>query len=65
MAGFQHQSPLCDRIREALCGREEVLFAYLYGSRVSAPDLPGADVDVAVCISNAPIWRNTCGGTKS
>lgn len=48
MAGLQSRQGLSERIREALCDEEDVLFVYLYGSRAADPEIPGSDIDVAV-----------------
>ncbi len=55
MTGIPHLAELPERIREALYGNEDVLFAYLYGSRRLDPDLPGADIDVAVYLKPADV----------
>jgi hypothetical protein len=44
---------LAERIARALETRDEILEAYLFGSRARGRDGPLADVDIAVCIDPA------------
>ena len=39
---------LAKQIRKALYRHEDILFAYLYGSALYDPNLPGGDIDIAV-----------------
>lgn len=48
MSRIQHPDDLTAQIREALNRDEDILFAYLYGSAVYDPNLPGGDIDIAV-----------------
>ena len=48
MTKIQNSATLTQRIRESLDHEKEVLFAYLYGSAVYDPSLPGGDIDIAV-----------------
>lgn len=46
-----HLADLAEELKRALYPLlEDVLFAYLYGSRTVASDLPEADIDAAVYI---------------
>jgi predicted nucleotidyltransferase len=55
MTSQEHLAALRDRVREALYGNEDIVFAYLYGSRMLDPELPGADLDVAVYLEPADV----------
>lgn len=44
----KHSEALLGRVRYVLCQAEDVLFAYLYGSRARGEGLPASDLDVAV-----------------
>ncbi len=48
MAKIQHPPILTERLRQSLEHDKDILFAYLYGSAVYDPDLPGGDIDIAV-----------------
>ena len=48
MAGIQNLAILTQRLKEALDHEGDVLFAYLYGSALYDPALPGVDIDIAV-----------------
>ncbi|HEX9817130.1 MAG TPA: nucleotidyltransferase domain-containing protein, partial [Candidatus Thermoplasmatota archaeon] len=47
-------SNLVESLRRALDGRNDVAFAYLFGSRNSGGDHPRADLDVALFIHASP-----------
>jgi hypothetical protein len=53
MTEIQDAPGLAERIRRVLYRDEDVLFAYLYGSLVRDPDLPGADIDIAVYLRSS------------
>ena len=44
---------LLEALRTALCDREGILAAYLFGSRATGDDVPTSDVDVAVLFESA------------
>jgi predicted nucleotidyltransferase len=44
---------LIGQIKECLDGQKDIQFAYLYGSTVHDPNLPGGDIDVAVYLTPA------------
>ncbi len=48
MSSQFHLADLAQQLKRALHPLEDVLFAYLYGSRTVDFELPGADIDVAV-----------------
>jgi len=48
MTKIQHPATLTERLKQSLEHDKDILFAYVYGSAVYDPDLPGGDIDLAV-----------------
>ena len=51
MTKVQKPGILIKQIKERLNGQKDIQFAYLYGSAVYDPTLPGSDIDVAVYLT--------------
>jgi predicted nucleotidyltransferase len=48
MTKIQHLATLTERLKQSLEHDKDILFAYVYGSAVYDPELPGGDIDLAV-----------------
>jgi predicted nucleotidyltransferase len=48
MEKIQHPATLTERLRQSLEHDKDILFAYVYGSVVHDPDVPGGDIDLVV-----------------
>jgi predicted nucleotidyltransferase len=48
MTKTQPPSTLTERLKQSLDHDEDILFAYVYGSALTSPGLPGGDIDLAV-----------------
>ncbi len=48
MTKIQAPGNLTERLKQSLEHNKDILFAYVYGSVVYDPDLPGGDIDLAV-----------------
>ena len=48
MTKIQNPAILTEHLRKCLDDQKDILFAYLYGSAVYDPTLPGSDIDLAV-----------------
>lgn len=55
MSSQKQMEALLGSIREVISGAQDVLFAYLYGSRVQDPGLPGSDIDLGVYLKPSGI----------
>lgn len=48
-----NQTDLNDRLRAVLLPRDDVVFAYLFGSRALQRNRPDSDLDVAICLAES------------
>ena len=51
MTRIQHLALLINRLKQSLEHHKGILFAYVYGSAVYEPDVPGGDIDLAVYLN--------------
>ena len=48
MTKIQNPATLIERLKQSLEHDKDILFAYVYGSAVYDPELPGGDIDLAL-----------------